>query len=170
MSEQFRPLDYLEQFASWFHQQPMILSCPFEGAAFVGDFAQLVLYRQGQYQVQLGLGKSFAEIPDHRHPDVDTILVYLTGEIYFRLDGKDAWERGSVVKTSDNLSSHRGRALRVIPGMLHGATFGETGGAFLSIQHWLQGTPKSVETNWIGPPLSEEHDRALKARTAPLVY
>jgi hypothetical protein len=163
MSEPFRPLDHLEQFAHWFHQQHGSLVCPFEAVSFVGDFAQLVVSRHGQYQIQLGLAKPHAEIPDHNHPDVDTILVYLTGEIYFRLDGNYAWEWGTVSKLENGLASHRGRTLRVLPGQSHGASFGPAGGAFLSIQYWIDKEPRSVELNWVGPPLSEDHDRAINA-------
>jgi hypothetical protein len=164
MSDAFRPLDHLEQFAKWFHEQHGSLQCPFEGVSFVGNFAQLVLCRHGQYQVQLGLARPYAEIPDHEHPDVDTILVYLTGEIVFRVDLEDAWDKTEIKSLSNGLCSHRGRAVRVLPGQSHGASFGPFGGAFLSIQHWIGKPPESVEMNWLGPSLSEDHDRALKSR------
>jgi hypothetical protein len=44
-----------------------------------------------------------------------------------------------------------GVQFRIRPGVLHGAVVGPKGGAFLSLQHWIEGEPTSVGLDWLGP-------------------
>lgn len=145
----------VEQFADWYLRNPQAIpTCVFAGVTFPGDFAQLTLYREGDLQVQLCLCRPNAFIPDHGHPNVDSIVVYLTGQIYFRLDGKPALE-GVPAEDPDGTCSHNGRWLAVAPGQSHGADIGPLGGAFMTFQHWISGKPTSVENDWDGPPLTK---------------
>lgn len=153
----FRPLDDLDQFAIWFSHQTPVPLAPFDAVTFVGEFAQLTLIRQPPYQVQVCLCRPNSIIPEHRHPDVDTILVYVAGEILLTIDGKEAVREAEIKINPDGRCSHLGMSWRLKPGVLHGAKIGAAGAAFMTIQKWVLGEPKSVELNWVGPPLGADH-------------
>jgi len=102
-----------------------------------GSLSGCVLYRDGQYQVQLFIVKPNSEIPPHIHPNVDSYEVYLSGDINFMCN--DKWfnqnKFGSYIRVKEN--------------SYHGGKFGERGGCFLSVQKWLNGVePTSVGENW----------------------
>lgn len=147
-------IEYVKRFGAR-HQ-----ACPvsvFSGVSFVGDFAQIVLDREGQFQTQLCLAKPNAEIPDHGHPNVEQLLVHVTGEVNLRIDGKLIYPAGEPHELPDGICSKNGHCLQISAGQSHGASVGKSGGAFMTFQHWLQGTPTSVENDWRGEPLSPEH-------------
>jgi quercetin dioxygenase-like cupin family protein len=101
--------------------------------AIDGNLSALVLYRTGAFQVQLFIVAPGTVVPEHCHPDVDSFEVYLGGDIAFTLDGEPCNEH----------------VIRVTPQTWHGARVGERGGAFLSVQHWLNGrTPSTVADSW----------------------
>ncbi len=146
--------DPLLEFARFYFANPQALPpSVWAGVTFVGDFAQLVMERSGDYQVQLCLCRPDSVIPDHSHPNVDTFVVYVTGQIFFRLDGQVVIEPQAVKETPRGGCSHNAHHLRVMPGQSHGAAIGPVGGAFLTVQRWLNGKPTSVERDWEGPPL-----------------
>lgn len=156
--------DELEAFTSWFMQtQAPIPSMPMDGMTRVGEFSGIVLYRQGQYQVQLWLCDPNSEIPDHSHPNVDSIQVYVGGEVYLRLNGQPIITAEDM-RVANNVHIKRGFSLRVRPSDNHSATIGPSGGAFMTFQKWLVGTPTSVEMDWRGPALSAKHHEAVNKR------
>lgn len=104
-----------------------------------------------------------SEIPDHSHPNIDTIQVYVTGDLALRLNGKPAME-GAVTELPDGRCSHNSRWVRVRPNDTHGATIGKLGAAFINFQHWTSGEPTSAELDWKGEPLSEDHENLLNSR------
>lgn len=144
---------------------PAIPVSVFDGVTFVGDFAELVLDRRGKFQAQLCLCKPNSSIPDHGHPHVDSIVWMITGQLYFRVEHNgqmvQVWGPMDLTETKDGLCSANGKFIPVGPGVKHGATIGPAGAAFLSFQEWLSGEPTSVEKDWVGPALSEEHEAAL---------
>src|SRR5690606_14159995 len=93
----------LADFARWFLAQPFVALRPPQvpvnyyeaatdaGAAKGAAVTSVVLYRSAPYQVELfsvhasELGASF---PEHRHPDVDSIECFLSGDIRFTIAGK----------------------------------------------------------------------------------
>jgi hypothetical protein len=158
--------DPLVEFAKWCVAQPgmMVPRSPAFGVTRVGQFSGLVLYRSGQFQAQLWIADPNSEIPDHRHPNVDQIQVYVSGEVYLRKNGVCVITPESLQQLADGTSNANGAGLRVGPADTHGATVGEMGGAFLNFQHWLKGTPQSGDEDWIGEPLDAEHAIAIGAR------
>lgn len=157
--------DELEAFAAWFMQtQGPLPIVPLGGMTRVGEFSGIVLCRQGQYQCQLWLCDPGSEIPNHSHPNVDSIQVYVGGEVYLRLNGQPVITAEMIADDKWNaLEVHpkRGFSLRVRPSDNHGATIGPSGGAFMTFQKWLVGTPTSVEMDWRGPALSAKHHEAV---------
>lgn len=110
-----------------------------------GRLHGVVLYRDAPWQVQLFSVSPNGEIPDHIHPNVDSYEIYLSGEIAFRHSGIYITTPEMWVDTTKLF----GLKIRVLPNDSHGGSFGPKGGAFLSIQHWLNNVPpSSVGYDW----------------------
>lgn len=93
------------------------------------------LYRNGPWQVELFSVQPNGAFPPHRHPNVDSIEVHLSGDLRLTV-------RGKLAK----------RITRIRPRDWHGGTSGP-GGTFLSVQRWLNDVaPTSVGLDWEGPP------------------
>ena len=126
--------DDLTEFLEWWLEHKP--TCPPAKNAIVqeGDLSGVVLYRKGQFQVELFIVKPNVTIVQHVHPNVDSYEVNLTGDIDFYCDG--------VLHTS-------GKPVRVKTNSWHGGYFGPQGGSFLSIQKWLNGIePDFVGNDW----------------------
>lgn len=149
-------VDKLAQFKDWWlaHRD---LRVPFDSPVTCDAAPQTdtttwgaVLYRAGCWQVQLFILKPDSVIPEHRHPNVDSFEVYLSGDIEFSLDGKVMTPIGeSAVPGFDGHHVYLGTSIRVVPGAWHGAKSGAKGGLFLSVQQWLNGVvPGNVGADW----------------------
>ena len=155
-------MDELEQFCAWFLKKtPVIGAVPFAGAVSkIQDVTAILLYRSGQFQVQMFAVPEGTIIPEHTHPNVDSIEVYVGGNIRFSHSGR-------YVYGEDQLRAHdgplgcafkRGTRIRVHPNDVHGGVFGKGGGVFLSVQHWLNGVkPHCVAADYDGITMGEDH-------------
>lgn len=95
------------------------------------------MFRRDPFQVELFNVKPNSIIKPHKHPNVDSFEVYLSGDVDFMCDGQ--WYSQNVF----------GSSIRVQPSAFHGGRFGDSGGCFLSVQHWLNGfKPTFVGDNW----------------------
>lgn len=159
--------DELAMFAQWYMSQNWnIPMCPMEGYQQVGPFTGLILFREGQFQVQMWLCPPGAEAKEHFHRNVDTIQIYLSGEIWIQVNG--AWHAqpdqpfGTL---PDGTCSARGHWARVRPYERHLFKIGPKGGAFLTIERWVGGvTPGKMEEDWVGEPISEDHANRLREK------
>lgn len=125
-----------------------------------GNVISFVLYREGQYQVELFIiPNDISTFTEHRHPDVDVVEFGLCGEGMLLVNGK-------LSHTEDELKAWLDGHIptypvRVRPTDMHSG-YGMSPYAFLSIQHWLHGVvPSSVGLNWIGEPASVEQAQML---------
>jgi len=148
----------LQEFLSdWLANSPM--HPPVHACEWVNGNAGLTLYRDDRFQVQIWTFPPHTKVTDHSHPGLDTWLVWVSGKLRFRLDGK-------YVRLSETgRAEWRGMktwTLHVPPGALHGATIGDSGASFLSITERIDGKePESVHLIWDGPPLDHEHGNRL---------
>lgn len=127
-----------------------------------GDMISFVLYRQGQYQVELFISPSFpSSFKEHRHPNVDTYEFPLAGHNMLCMNGTavyseeqvEAWLADSTIKSQ----------LVPIPHDAWHSGGGNTYYAFLSIQEWLNGVePSSVGLDWLERPLPQLVDEEFK--------
>ena len=152
--------DVLSHFTDWVLKQPLMGMAP--AAVYdYGPVRSLLLYRDPPFQVELftiAPGSGFPE--EHRHPHVDTFEVHVWGEIVLTVNGQ-------VAEPVRIPQEHGGLLLltRVRQTDWHGAHPIPGGGAFLSIQHWLDGVaPTSVGLDWEGTPPSPEHAGLLAHR------
>lgn len=147
--------DALTEFADWWMEtRPLLI--PFSRALMWednvgGSICGSVLYRQPPWQVQMFILTPNTTVPQHRHPNVDSFEVYLSGEIEFSIDGEilTPFKDGSE---PDFMGAHKffGKTVRVSPSSWHGAQTGAKGGAFLSIQKWMNDVaPTNVGDDWV---------------------
>ncbi len=129
--------DDLAAFKDWWLATRVINTPDINSLVHVKDTYGVVLFRQGQYQVELFNVKPNSEIVPHVHPNVDSFEVFISGDIKFSKDG--------VVYEQNNL----GDFLRVYPNSWHGGQFGPRGGCFISVQKWLNNVePSFVGNDW----------------------
>ena len=145
---------------------PVIGAVPFAGAVSkVEDVTSILLYRKDQFQVQMFAVPEGTIIPEHTHPNVDSFEVYVGGNIMFSHSGKYIFPEGSIVAMNGPLkcANKRGARIRVRPNDVHGGVFGEGGGVFLSVQHWLNGVkPHCVSADYDGITMGEHHLAGVK--------
>lgn len=145
--------DPLEHFLRWYMSTGKPSWPPKSGPIIYDDgrVIEAILYRSGQFQVQMCTVAGSSELPDHIHPDVDSFEVYVAGDITFRCRGNFTPQN-----SGDDI-------LRIKPDAPHGGSFGDRGGIFLSVQHWLHDVPPDfISRNW------QFKDTAETQRNKPL--
>lgn len=152
----------LEDFAKWWFENRPIRPLFDAVSQPANGISGIVLYREGQFQVQLFIFQPNITITNHRHPNVDSYEHYLSGEVFFYKNGKELLPREDFYALSDGtaaplLNKDKPCNTRVSPKDWHGADIGSRGGSFLSVQKWLDGKPSLVERDWIGEPLGGVH-------------
>lgn len=152
--------DELTEFLQWYTQAAPPISVP-RGAApvtFVEGVTGTVLYRLGNFQVQLFTVTPGAVIPPHHHPNVDSYEMSLWGVTFYLL------ENGERLQIHPNIMRQGGQVIRVLPETDHGAEASRWGGCFLSIQQWLNGVkPSSVGNDWAGAEtMGAEHSIQIR--------
>jgi hypothetical protein len=155
----------VEEFAGWYEKSGYPIRPPQTNAIFrTNNASALVLYREGQFQVELYIGDANSVTPEHSHPGVDSILVYLSGEGNSTVN--------SVVPLNlvpffnkinpDGTSMLFKQAIRVDPKDTHGLTTYNKGFAFYSIEKWQDGIePTSVTIRWEGETTGDIHNKVL---------
>ena len=158
-------MDELEAFARWYWDIARTMEVPgINSIHFMDNLTAITLYRKDQFQIELVLCSPNSEIPDHVHPNVDSFEIYMSGSIMFRNQGKLLIEKHEADAVNWNgFSARRSTCIRVRPEDQHGATIGNAGGAFLSIQQWLNGVkPTTVGHDWSGNTLGPIHAKTVK--------
>ena len=160
-------MDVLENFCTTFlNKAPVLGAVPFAGAVSkIEDVTAILLYRQGQFQVQMFAVPEGTIIPEHAHPNVDSFEVYVGGNIQLSLDGRHVYPPAILFENKGplKLASRRGERVRVRPNQIHGATIGAGGAVFLSVQHWLNGIkPHCVAADYDGVAMGEHHLAQVK--------
>lgn len=153
----------LRKFAKWFLSQPLSAFRPPRDAIYhfelaAGTVRSIVLYRSAPFQVELICAIQSdgwrQGVPEHSHPNVDSIEYMLAGQTDFTICGNSVATKEEVEGVAeDGASLMCGKRMHVKPGVRHGASLGPAGGVFLSIQKWRDGVPiTSVGIDWDGPP------------------
>jgi hypothetical protein len=155
-------MDALKQFAheyltgryGWNHVPRM-------GLTHFGNIISLILYRKGQFQVELFISPTeTSEFSAHRHPDINAFEFPLSGRNVFYVNGEPVYNNRQIALWLwGKLPS------QLIP--VHHTDWhsgeGMTPYAFLSIQEWLHGvTPSSAGLNWEGPPSCQRQGELLE--------
>ncbi|HYD17819.1 MAG TPA: hypothetical protein VEF76_05020 [Patescibacteria group bacterium] len=155
-------MDELQKFAhSYLQNAGALAAVPFHGAVDrVENVTSVLMYRSGQFQVQMFIVPEGTIIPEHVHPNVDSIEVYVGGNYRLSHSGKFTNLEEDIAEDNNHLKTAklRGHMIRVRPDHLHGGVFGKGGGVFLSIQHWLNGVkPHCVARDYSGTTMGPDH-------------
>lgn len=130
--------DPLIQFYNWWMQYKPQRPPAGEVVNYDGRITENILYRDGDYQVELVIMSPNSRVPEHVHPEADSIEVYLSGDIVFSRNGQRFAPQNPGIDS-----------IRIAPTDAHGGVFGDRGGTFYSIQHWQDGvSPDFISRNW----------------------
>ena len=155
----------VERFRDEWIKAGMPWKVPFENPVHVTDIAySLCIYREKNFQIELYICKSNTESPQHKHPDIESITMYLAGDLAFSKDGKFA-DLSMYQKPKAN-GAHMllGKTAEVNDGtQSHALKIGNTGGAFLIFEHWKNQKPTSVTTHWEGELVGKIHAKTIEA-------
>ena len=159
--------DTVAEFKDWWLTNGRPLRPPFDNASFHTDNAMsLCLYREGNCQVELYITAPDSTSPPHTHPGVDSMFVYLGGNIVFFLEGRDNVEDQSQFQKERSDGAHMllGATVDSPDGIPHWLKVGPEGSAFLSFERWKEKIPTSVTVNWEGDYVGQEHKRVAEAQ------
>ena len=152
--------DNLSYFANWYLTSGKIdrVYTPInKGLLFIEGVNGIVLYRHKPYQVELFICKPNLEIPEHYHPDVDSYELFLYG-MRFTHSNETVISDKEALEEYEGMPLHAYRTIRVKPNDIHGGKASKHGGAFISIQHWLNDVdPTHVSSNWDGKSMGKKH-------------
>tara|TARA_R110000823_G_scaffold252473_1_gene375042 strand:- start:65 stop:589 length:525 start_codon:yes stop_codon:yes gene_type:complete len=155
--------DELSHFAHWYLSGKVdkIYTPMKHGLFFYEGISGVVLYRTGSFQVELFLCPPNTVIPEHAHPDVDSYECFLHG-MEFHLSGEIKTSMQEASEEQNGYPTCLHNTIRVKPNELHGGRTSDKGGAFVSIQHWLNGIePSNVGLNWDGKTMGNIHSDHL---------
>ena len=155
----------VEQFKDWWIKSGRPFRPPFKNCIHTTDIAySLCLYREGQYQVELYVCKPNTESPMHSHPNVESISMYLTGDLSFSdIQGKFADLSAYQWPRQDGSHMLLGKTADKNNGTPHALKTGSRGGSFLIFEHWLKDNPSSVTTHWEGEYVGPMHAKTIEA-------
>jgi len=75
-----------------------------DGVHFLSAFVGTTLFRHQEYQVQMWTCAPNSVIPEHSHPGVDNIQIYLWGQVYLTHNGQPVISDEQMVE-KDGLSA-----------------------------------------------------------------
>lgn len=153
------------EFAKWYADAGYPIRPPQRNAIFrTNNASALVLYREGQFQVELYIGDSNSVTHEHRHPGVESIIVYLSGEGNTTVNNEKVKDLSPYFNRTnpDGTSVLFKQSVPVHSKDTHGLTTYGKGFAFYSIEQWHDGVePTSVTICWEGPTTGEIHDAVI---------
>ena len=156
--------DELSNFANWYLTSKdidRIYTPNNKGLLFIEGVSGIVLYRNKSFQVELFICQPNLVIPEHTHPDVDSYECFLHG-MKFTHSGETVITEEQALEEQDGYPINAYQTIRVKPNDLHGGTASKNGGAFISIQHWLNGVePTHVTSNWDGNLMGVNHSKQV---------
>ena len=124
-----------------------------------GPVHSALLHREGEFQTELVRVAPGAELPQHRHPGVDSIECPLEGFIRFRIGGEDPY----ATVSDERLARFAiGKLVRIAGKAWHSGKAGPEGAVFLSMQRWT-GEQVLIGERWEGATVSEEHASLAQA-------
>jgi hypothetical protein len=155
----------VEEFKNWWFKNKRPIKIPFKNPIHDTDIAcAIVLYREMNYQVEMYICKPNKESTPHTHPGIDSINMYLTGDLGFK-KGDGTYADLSMYQKAKEDGTHA--LLGCINEENDGSTphtlkIGSSGGSFLIFQKWNRENPSSVAVVYDGESLGEIHDKVKR--------
>jgi hypothetical protein len=157
----------VEQFAKWYEENNFPIRPPQNNAIFrTNNASALVLFREGQFQVELYIGDPNSTTPEHSHPGVESIIMVLSGRGSTTINGVEpADPRPYFDKiNADGTSILFKQSIRLDPTDSHGLITYDNGFSFFSIEKWPDGVElSSVAAHWHGDTTGDIHTSLITA-------
>jgi len=157
--------DSVKEFATWWYKAGSPIRPPFDAPVFTTDIAySLCLYREGNCQVELYICKPNTESPTHYHPGVDSLFVYLGGNLEFGKEDGSFLDLSTMQRPDPTNKHHMlmGKNLDSLESAPHSLRVFKEGGAFLSFEKWDKQAPTSVTVNWVGETVGNQHVQTMQ--------
>jgi len=157
-------LTNLENFKNQWINDGMRWKPPFKNPIHITDIAySLCVYRENNYQIELYICKPNTQSPVHSHPGVESISMYLTGNLEFSKNDNNFIDLSQYQKERENGTHYLiGVAAETNNGDdQHALRIGKEGGAFLVFEYWKEKEPTSVTVNWLGELVGELHQKTI---------
>ena len=156
----------VEEFKDWYVDEGFPFLPPQDSSIFrTNNASAVVLYRKGQFQVEMYIADPNSITPEHSHPGVESIIMYISGDGETTInsksieDPKPYWDMKNLDGSSVLFKQH----IRLNSDDTHGLTTGPRGFAFFSIEKWPDTiNPSSVAAHWNGPTTGDVHDSTIK--------
>ena len=154
--------DDLKEFKNWYLKNNTI-QIPYNNPLmFIDGIMGITLYRKEQFQVQLFICEPNVIIKEHLHPNIDSYEMFLWG-MEFTHKGKTIINKQMALLERNNMPRCSNWTLRIKQNELHGGQSSNKGGAFISIQKWLNNIkPSHVSEDWTGNILGDKHKEQLR--------
>jgi len=156
-------LKNVKEFMGWWIKAGRPIKPPFEHPIHITDMAYaLTIYREGQYQIELYICKPNTQTQVHSHPGIESLSVYLAGNLTFAKDGGKFLDlSGHQFEREDGAHWLLGKSVEAIDGNDHALKVNAEGGSFLLFQKWHDKKPRSVATEYAGTTLGPKHDTTI---------
>ena len=156
----------VEEFAQWYEEQGFPIRPPQQNSIFrTNNASAVVLYREGQFQVEMYIGDPNTLTPEHSHPGVESMIMYLSGEGSTTVNSKEVADPRPYFNmiNPDGTSVLFKQKLRLNPADSHGLKTYDRGFAFFSIEKWPDGVDlTSVAAHWEGETTGDIHNKIIK--------
>ena len=156
----------VEEFAQWYEDNGFPIRPPQNDAIFrTNNASALVLFREGQFQVELYIGDPNSVTPEHSHPGVESIIMFISGEGTTTVNKKEVADPRPYFNmvNEDGTSILFKQKLRIRPSDSHGLTSYNKGFAFYSMEKWPDDVqPTSVAAHWHGETTGNLHDAVVQ--------
>lgn len=156
----------VEEFAEWYKETGFPFRPPQNNSIYrTNNASAVVLWRQGRFQAELYIADANQDTPEHSHPGVESVIMYLSGDGNTTINSKEVadpkpfWD----IINEDGTSVLFKQSVRVDPKDTHGLTTGDRGFAFLSLEMW----PEDIETtsvtvHWEGETTGDLHVKQME--------
>jgi hypothetical protein len=120
-----------------------------------GNRMSMIVYREPPFQVELVIWMPGCVVPAHRHPNIDSIQLAVSGELTLLLGSDEATTNELVARSKTwKAETLAKRPVRVRASDWHGGKTGSTGATFFSFQQWTEGSKQTAAgIDWHGPAL-----------------
>ena len=142
----------------------LTIAIPFDNPIQFDDgISSISIYRDKEFQVEFIICQPNLTIPEHFHPNVDSYEVFLYGMSFTHSGEIIVSEKMALAEDHKGMPFHYKETIRVKPTDWHGGKSSKKGGAFLSIQRWLNNVkPTHVGADWVGESMGKKHNKAIK--------
>tara|TARA_R110000751_G_scaffold10671_2_gene38648 strand:- start:2983 stop:3498 length:516 start_codon:yes stop_codon:yes gene_type:complete len=140
------------------------LDRPIDGIVHYNPATAVVIDRREAFQAELYTFPAGRDIPEHVHPNVESIEVQVSGSLLLYVEDQCIQGPFSLERAAKTFMN---RGARIPAKSRHRVTVGPEGACFISVQKWTAGMPTSIGNDWAsGHRYSETHEGMANEKTS----